>query len=93
MIKYFLWIRWENGIKDCFEITKTSVNFLDKNWVKYRAKKGHWGFNTPTNQRLRIRLNKSVAWKIIKKEFNPLDLESLYDNPWTNTFEKQKNEK
>jgi len=80
MIKYFLWIRWKSGSKDCFEITTVVYEQLKEGQLD-GLKNGNWWLNTPSGEKLELNFSEMVAWKLITKKFNPLEDEAEYDDP------------
>ena len=86
-MKYYLWIRWKNGIKDVFEITKQSANFWNKKTPSsegiYRKLIHNNTFllSTPDDNKIWIKGEQIVACKILTRQTNPLNDNNHYENP------------
>jgi hypothetical protein len=81
-MKYYLWVRWSPECKEAFEITENAANWIKNEWHNGRWSENKWfHFTTPTSRKIKLKLNKALAFKVVTKEFNPLEDESFYDNP------------
>lgn len=83
IMKYYLWVRWDVANKEAFEITKQGANFIEKETKDISTLLQDDGFvwvPTPTGKTLKIKLQKTLAYKIVTQETNPLEDATHYEN-------------
>lgn len=82
-MKYFLWVRWDAVNKEAFEITKQGANFIEQETdsICNLLQNDFVWVPTPTGKILKIKLQKTLAYKIVIQETNPLEDVTHYENP------------
>ncbi len=82
-MKYYLWVRWSDKCKEAFEIIEQSANFVEQETesITRLLKDDFVWLQTPTGKTLKIKLQRTLAYKIVTKETNPLEDTEYYDNP------------
>lgn len=86
-MKYYIWMRWESGVADKFEITEHSFEWFREQLLENGLTESlskFWRLETPDKSHISFNSSKLVAHKLIKvpeTPGNPLEDEEHYENP------------
>jgi hypothetical protein len=81
MTKYYIYIRWHSGQRDCVEITKGATEYWET--IKLDNMKGFKFVRlmTASNYWLLLNVDNISMAKVVIKQTNPLEDSAHYDNP------------